>query len=412
MKRKAEEEPRAELGTVAGERLFAESLRSFVKGSLESVGLEKGQDAWGGTGLFASRVLTDGVRLSVPRAFILDVPAAASTVLGKKLFAAGLSPGEILLVVLAVARQDSGSPYAAFAETLPVTSPDPLCWASQAQALLVGTDLGSSLPAAEEEIVAFQQKMASSAFCTELGLALGDLRWARGMILSRRFPAAESSSPIAGAGMAGKTKPEVEESIGALAAPGSMVPTADLFNHSHEATVTWTEDSSGPMFTIENAAPLEKGQESFINYGSHTKSNEELLAMYGFARQANPNDAVSLRIVRPDGEERLCYIGREGMTAQLWEMLLEGSEADAEDEDEDAAEAAALAALRCALVAKLDVLEEKRPIHGATAGASGPSSNPAVSHHIVASVQHYRQGLRDVLTSVLAELDELENELS
>ena len=45
------------------------------------------------------------------------------------------------------------------------------------------------------------------------------------------------------------------------------------------------------------------------------RSNEELLAMYGFAEESNANDAVALLLASDARKEPvLCHIGRSGLT--------------------------------------------------------------------------------------------------
>ena len=302
-----------------------------------------------------------------------------------------------------------------------------LCLPEQARALLDGTDLGSSLPAAEQELAALERKVASSASlrssCQEElgGVGLDQIRWAHGMVLSRRFPV---SPPPDAESPSGQQQQQQEEAISGLNSPGSLVPVADLLNHSpsRKADISWTaaagrveEPSEGGAFVVScPAAPLGRGDEALIDYSSGSKSNEELLAMYGFAQEGNPMDAVALCITRPGGEEEgrssICYIGRRGLTPELWEALLDTGDqdqamGDGGDEDDDAAEAAALEALREALTGKLRALEE-----GGTAVASAEAAE-AVPEAMLASVRHYRNGLREVLVGALAELDMLEQEL-
>ena len=49
--------------------------------------------------------------------------------------------------------------------------------------------------------------------------------------------------------------------------------------------------------------------------------------MYGFCVKDNPMDAVALCIVK-GSDEQVCYIGRDGITADLWGLLLGGDDED------------------------------------------------------------------------------------
>ena len=160
-----------------------------------------------------------GFELTIPTRWVLDATSASSTVLGAAAKATGLSQEEVLLVVLADAHPARGthSPWAAYAEILPPVAPDAGSWLlDPEQGLLAGTDLGAALLTEEEELVAlhtrvnafaghlFKQQPSSSdgrSSCSTGGgssssgggggmpLSLAHLRWARGMLLSRRFAA-------------------------------------------------------------------------------------------------------------------------------------------------------------------------------------------------------------------------------
>ena len=131
----------------------------------------------------------------------------------------------------------------------------------------------------------------------------------------------------------------------------------------------------------------------FNNYGTN-KSNEELLAMYGFALPHNQADRVMLLVPSSAGvtgadagESTICYVDRAGMTEQLLEALVAnaqnaaavlansvggggraaGAAVQGEDEDDDdaldAAELAAVTLLGQTIAAKLNTVSEfhRRP---------------------------------------------------
>lgn len=75
-----------------------------------------------------------------------------------------------------------------------------------------------------------------------------------------------------------------------------LVPGLDFFNHSRDAKVTWTWVSkpgeSQVTLTLHNRC--KKDEQVFNSYGP--KSNEELLASYGFVNDGMEDDAVTLKL--------------------------------------------------------------------------------------------------------------------
>ena len=377
--------------------------------------------------------------------------------LGAAAKAHGLSEEEVLLVVLADAHPARGtrSPWAAYAETLPPVAPDAGSWLPGVeQGLLAGTDLGAALLTEEEGLVALHARVTASAgelFRLQpsgngsgssgssggggVPLSLAHLRWARGMLLSRRFAALPNprQSDAGEQGLWGEQ--------------GSLVPLMDIGNHAATARVC-TRGFAGDAtevrevgvgagvesVTLVNQMPRRKGEEVFNNYGTR-KSNEELLAAYGFALPGNAADRVMLRIAStaeaaaaegaPAVQPTVCYVDRAGMTGELLEALVANASSAAaaaagggggaaaaaaqedEDEDEDdeamdAAELAAVTLLGEALADKLNQLRETMPSEAAFAQAAAASP---MSQQRAASVKHYRKGLERVLEATLRECE-------
>ena len=360
---------------------FEAELRSFLASDvLARASLIARPDAHGGTGLFAARDLPEGFELGVPTRWVLDASSAGATRLGAAVLGAGMSQEDALLVVLADARppRATGSPWAPYAEVLPAAAPDVGSWPEELTMLLDGTDLGAALVEAEKDLVALHARVgAAGVLAADAMLALDDLRWARGMLLSRRFPDLQGRGDAVESGKWGDV--------------GSMVPLLDYLNHDHATTVTTVgfEDEhwnggivqlgggsggsggggggggglsaaavgagagsgtgDGMYVGVKNTAPCREGQEVLHNYGT-AKSNEELMAMYGFALQGNQADRVMLLVPSPvEGAEPVrCYVNRAGMTEELFEAVMasvggEGEEAEEEDEEDvDEAELAAV----------------------------------------------------------------------
>jgi len=70
----------------------------------------------------------------------------------------------------------------------------------------------------------------------------------------------------------------------------ALVPFADYFNHDDKAPCEVNFD--GEFYTFKASRQVEKGEELFMSYGSH--SNDFLLVEYGFLPDANKSDAIFL----------------------------------------------------------------------------------------------------------------------
>lgn len=117
-------------------------------------------------------------------------------------------------------------------------------------------------------------------------------------------------------------------------------------------------------------------------------TDPQLLAMYGFAVPNNPADAIALMFAREGTLPVRCFIGREGLSEDMWGALM----GDEELEDEE--EVALIAALREALVAKLQALDREEPSDEQYAAAGGGRGR---------FVRMYRGGVREVLQGAIEE---------
>lgn len=365
------------------EREAAVVMEDFMSGEapLRAAGLELGADAYGGTGIFACVDLPSGFELRVPRRFLFSPKAAATTALGARLKHAGFDPEAVCIAVLAHARRSpSDAQFGAYASRLPKMAPDVSSWPTDTQAFLSGSCLGAALHHAMADLRELHGRLAAAM--DEQGtqhFTVEELGWARGMMLSRRFEDTESGAALEPTGK------------GAWGEVGMLVPLIDMLNHNGKEECTLSVD--GDDMLLCNKTPKFRGQQVFHNYGD--KSNEHLLAMYGFALHNNPHDAVSLLLgagaagAHDEGAGKLCQIGRGGISPELWEVLVE----NIEDEDDDEAEEAAVGALHGALSAKLALLD-------AAEADLDMSELPAVRR---SAIQYYRTGVRQVLMSALRE---------
>jgi len=61
----------------------------------------------------------------------------------------------------------------------------------------------------------------------------------------------------------------------------SLVPLADMLNHSNNANVIWGYDNTSHGFKMKATKDIKRGEECFDTYGAH-KSNDEFLLIYGY----------------------------------------------------------------------------------------------------------------------------------
>jgi hypothetical protein len=253
----------AELGTVAGEKAFAIRLSAFLSQGVD--GLELRADGPRGRGMFATRALPRGFSVTVPTELLLSTEAALATCLGVAFRSAVVQPPltdeEVFLAVLAHARgPHSFSPFAPYAAVLPVEVPGVSGWVASHQQLLAGTDLGEALAEAEADIEELGHKLAAAVAMQDSLpiIPVADLRWARGMLLSRRFSdlcrSEDDSAPTPSA-------------VRAWGDRGVLIPLLDFINHDRQALVALTGSLDGPHVCLTNTAPLAMGAEALNNYG-------------------------------------------------------------------------------------------------------------------------------------------------
>lgn len=74
-----------------------------------------------------------------------------------------------------------------------------------------------------------------------------------------------------------------------------LIPGLDSFNHSRRSKVTWTwHRHPTEHITLTLHQSLEAGKQVFNSYGP--KSNEELIASYGFVNEEMDDDTVTLKL--------------------------------------------------------------------------------------------------------------------
>lgn len=222
-------------------------------------------------------------------------------------------------------------PHLAYVDYIPKTIETPLHFSPAELTLLSATPLvGSTERRLQETIVDYErarslleaplQQVSGHPFTAFLATRLGSVpqeqldadalmaktfheglelwRWAESAFTSRSFPAR-----LVGISDA----PSEEASSGAYPSARSapiLIPAYDTFNHARARPVTWTFSAASEVdsrdmvcMTINYAVEAAPAQ-VYNNYGG--KSNEELLAGYGFTLDTITEDTLALKIGSDD----------------------------------------------------------------------------------------------------------------
>eukprot|EP00638_Chattonella_subsalsa_P003702 CAMPEP_0117749532 /NCGR_PEP_ID=MMETSP0947-20121206/9788_1 /TAXON_ID=44440 /ORGANISM="Chattonella subsalsa, Strain CCMP2191" /LENGTH=461 /DNA_ID=CAMNT_0005567445 /DNA_START=14 /DNA_END=1399 /DNA_ORIENTATION=- len=179
-----------------------------------------------------------------------------------------------LWIALLEAKNQEDHNFQTYAASLPHQSIDLLSWDEElCNKHLNGTNAhSSSINLFSNLRYLYEHLTELSSFCT-----FGELIWARGMCVSRSFPAhfihteADEFEPC-------------------------LVPFIDLLNHRKGAKIKLQKIENSLAFIT--AEKIEKGQEICNNYGDD-KSNETLLWSYGFCVPENESDVFSFSIGVP-----------------------------------------------------------------------------------------------------------------
>eukprot|EP00928_Gymnodinium_smaydae_P062695 TRINITY_DN4649_c0_g3_i1.p1 TRINITY_DN4649_c0_g3~~TRINITY_DN4649_c0_g3_i1.p1 ORF type:complete len:472 (-),score=77.60 TRINITY_DN4649_c0_g3_i1:127-1542(-) len=293
--------------TRSAEKDRLEALLNWLRSQGSDIeGIDIRSDGHGGFGAFATkRVPKGGTIASIPKGVVLSLSAAQASELGVAAAAAGATEDMTMWMYMAHGLQDSSHPWHTYLNSLPSVQPDPTAWADDTLVALQGTPLLKMVAEAramvERELNGVRAKAAQlrpdpMASIIE-AMTLERVLWARGVQLSRCFPAELASTREACVRPDRvETKAHEASSVtdGKTSSPevGCMLPFFDLLNHKSGHPVLWRSSSTSVVFEAVEA--IEVGDEVFNNYGG-SKSNEQLLFFYGFA-EADPelsHDIVS-----------------------------------------------------------------------------------------------------------------------
>lgn len=233
-----------------------------------------------------------------------------------------------IIVFLMLERlRGPGSRYAPYIAALPKSFDTPLAYSDSELQELRGTTLHKAAAAVARKLQLTWSRLepALSTLCRDLGLpapSLEDLVWAHSVFWSRG-----QSLPVPEAGAASSAE---AQRAGRMRTVEGLVPGLDFINHRPSPQCWWdvAAPAARPATAAAAAAAAEApgsgghsvrlqlhscvpgagpgagkparaaaGDELYISYGD--KSNEELLLLYGFAEEANPNDFMMLALPLP-----------------------------------------------------------------------------------------------------------------
>ncbi|XP_038708297.1 uncharacterized protein LOC120003395 isoform X3 [Tripterygium wilfordii] len=295
----------------------------------------KYSDETKGFGIFSSIDTPDGVLLVVP----LDLAITPMRVLQDPLLGpecrAMFEEGEVddrflMILFLTVERLRKDSLWKPYLDMLPTTFGNPLWFTDDELLELKGTSLYRATKLQKKTLVSlFEDKVkglvekllsvvgdSKRAVCFEDFLWANSVFWARALNIpfphSYVFPKFQEdqdgccSSLKNSAGVSDNHKPEVEvyaiksndkasTSTDTVWVEG-LVPGIDFCNHDIKVAATWEVDGTGittgvplSMYLLSVERTLfQTEKEISISYGN--KGNEELLYLYGFVIENNPDD--------------------------------------------------------------------------------------------------------------------------
>ncbi|KAI0712750.1 hypothetical protein C8T65DRAFT_646796 [Cerioporus squamosus] len=195
-----------------------------------------------------------------------------------------------------------------------------------------------------------------------------------------------------------------------------LLPGIDSLNHARGHPVSWvvsTADASEPSISLVIHSPTPSGSELLNNYGP--KPNSELILGYGFSLPSNPDDTIVLKIGGPSAPSssssapeadtaRRWEVGRNARGAEpVWEAVLAAVIAqsagdddemdDEDDEDEPSVEDELCAADMLAEMA--ESLHDRLP-------PFPPANAAEIRPEVLLMLEHYLEGQRDILQSLVA----------
>ncbi|CAK9145777.1 unnamed protein product [Ilex paraguariensis] len=302
-----------------------------------------------GFGLFSSNDVSDGILLVVP----LDLAITPMRVLQDPLLGpdcrAMFEEGEVddrflMILFLMVERRRKNSSWKPYLDMLPITFGNPLWFSDDELLELKGTSLYRATELQkknlqslyDDKVKKLAEKLLTLGGNSDSEVCFEDFLWANSIFWTRAlniplphsyvFPQVSveqdstfsstrkpwaSSDVNSGEELANEEGGRrfevdgVESQVSGIASTSQkgetvwvegLVPGIDFCNHDLKAVATWEVDGTGSttgvsfsMYLLSaEQSPFQIEKEIFISYGN--KGNEELLYLYGFVMNNNPDD--------------------------------------------------------------------------------------------------------------------------
>ncbi|KAK4742008.1 hypothetical protein SAY87_000009 [Trapa incisa] len=216
----------------------------------------------------------------------------------------------LIILFLLVERLRVNSPWKPYLDVLPSTFGSPLWFTDEEFMELKGTSLHRAVELQRKQLLTLYDGKVKSLVKnllslegeTERDISFEDFLWANSIFWTRAlniplprsyvFPNLDGSSSNDVFGGVVHMEDQKNETIWVE----GLVPGIDFCNHDLEAVATWEIDRSGSMTRVPfsmyilsaEQGEFQEEKEIRISYGN--KGNEELLYLYGFVIDLNPDD--------------------------------------------------------------------------------------------------------------------------
>ena len=269
--------------------------------------------SWGAVA--AARLPRGTTCASIPVSIALTEDAVLGSRVAADAKRLGLHPSTRTLtyVFMLLQRADRRSFHGPYLRAIPAQHTDPMGWSMPELAMLRGTnllpqhfrrkaelraDFDGTIPALCD---AFPARYSSGVLCWR------EFLWAHSSFVSRNLPLEPDARGrlrlTTGSGRAEQRQQ-------------CLLPLVDMLNHKYQAPIIWQSaggDSCGgkteeredgaapPTVGLAVGEDVQAGEEIFNNYGP--KSQQELLRLYGFVLEENPQDTYELEVAGLGAED-------------------------------------------------------------------------------------------------------------
>ncbi|CAA0820799.1 SET domain-containing protein [Striga hermonthica] len=275
-------------------------------------------------GIFKSKDVPDGVLLVVP----LHLAITPMRVLEDPLFGpecrSMFEEGEVddrflIMLFLTVERLRKNSSWKPYLDMLPNEFGNPLWFTDDELSELKGTTLHKATELQkknlrslfDEKVKKLAEKLLAHDGNSDSEVRFEDFLWANSIFWTRALTIPLPRSFVfPRAQLEDEKAPKINESANQVTEVGpasqegetlwveGLVPGIDFCNHDLKAAATWEVDGNGSTTGVPysmyllSAGDLQAGKEISISYGN--KGNEELLYLYGFVIENNPDDYLMI----------------------------------------------------------------------------------------------------------------------